>query len=120
MGLGSKGAVTLGFTLVLSGISAAAEPLPPLLANFPVTQDDTIKQAYVEHIRASFPRDIRTSTLTALLEMDGFTVFNTGVGHAALFVNADFPCITDYTMTWGETDRGYVTDIAVEMTHKCG
>ena len=114
-----KGAVALGFSAVLS-TNALAEPLPPLLANFPVTQDDTVKRAYSDHIRSSFPRDIRTSTLTALLEMDGFDVFSTGAGHAALFVNAEFPCITDYTMTWDETERGYVTNMQVEMMHKCG
>lgn len=119
MGRRSKSAALLGLTLMLSG-HAVAETLPPVLANFPLTEDETVKQAYSERVRASFPRDIRTSTLTALLEMDGFTVFSTAVGHAALFVNAEFPCITDYTMTWNETDRGYVTNLSVEMTHKCG
>jgi len=96
-----------------------AESVPRILVNFPTTQDAAIKEAFSEGIRASFPRDIRTSTLTALLEMDGFRVTSTGVNHAARFIETDFPCITNYTLTWGENERGYVTDMQIDMSHKC-
>ncbi len=118
MGRYCKGAGTLGLTL-LTATQAAAETVPPLLANFPMTQDKAIHRAYAEQVRASFPRDIRTSTLTALLEMDGFTVFSTGVGHAASFIDAEFPCITDYMITWDENETGHVTDLNMTMKHKC-
>jgi len=113
-----NGAGALG-VMFFASTHAVAETVPPLLANFPVTQDDVVQRAYAEQIRSSFPRDIRTSTLTALLEMDGFTVFSTGVGHAATFVKADFPCITDYMLTWDENETGRVTDLDVSMNRKC-
>jgi len=118
MAQGLKGAALLGLSIFVYS-DAVAGSVPRILANFPATQDTTIKKAFSERVRASFPRDIRTSTLTALLEMDGFSVVSTGVNHAARFVDTDFPCITDYTLTWGENERGYVTDMQIDMSHKC-
>jgi len=113
-----KGAAVFTFSIFLCS-SATAESVPRILVNFPVTQDETIKRAYSERIRASFPRDIRTSTLRALLEMDGFTVLSTSAGHTARFVDAVFPCITDYALSWDENDRGHVKNMKVAMSHKC-
>lgn len=118
MGRDLKHALALGLSIFFYS-EAVAETVPRILTNFPVTQDETLTRAFAERIRASFPRDIRTPTLTALLEMDGFTVSSDGVRHAARFVDADFPCITDYTLTWNENERGHVTDMDVEMSHKC-
>ena len=118
MGTYTKGAGAMGFAIMLA-TPAAAETVPPLLANFPITEDDAVQRAFADQVRSSFPRDIRTSTLTALLEMDGFTVFSTGLGHAATFVKAEFPCITDYMLTWDENETGRVTDLQVSMKHKC-
>ena len=114
----SKSALALGLSVFVYS-EAAAETVPRLLANFPITQDETLARAFSERVRASFPKDIRTSTLTALLEMDGFTVSNLGARHAARFTDADFPCITDYELTWDEDERGHVTEIEIEMSHKC-
>jgi len=111
-------ATVLGLAmLVNSGVNA--ETMPQILANFPDTQDDAIKEAFSDHVRASFPRDIRTSTLKALLEMDGFTVSDVGDHYAARFVNATFPCITDYSLTWSENDYGHVINMKIAMSNKC-
>lgn len=113
---------TLIFALSLSvfvSSEVTADTVPRIVTNFPVTQDDTIKTAFTERVRASFPRDIRTSTLTALLKMDGFTVLSAGESHAATFSNVAFPCITDYILTWAENEQGHVIDMNIEMTHKC-
>jgi hypothetical protein len=98
---------------------ATAEAVPPLLANFPVTQNEDVKQAFAEQVRASFPRDIRSSTLSALLEMDGFSVKPTDAGYAASFMQTKFPCITDYVLTWREGSAGRVSDLDIQMRRKC-
>ena len=118
MGMSVKCAAVLGLSMFLCS-QAQAKTMPRILVDFPVTEDETIQQAYSERMRASFPRDIRTSTLKALLEMDGFTVRSTGIRHTARFVDADFPCITDYALTWDENERGHVKDITIAMSHKC-
>ena len=115
---GGKSLITLGLSIFLYS-EAVAETMPRILTNFPVSQDDTVKKAFSERVRASFPKDIRTSTLTALLEMDGFTVVNAGDRYAANFVETEFPCITNYTLSWSENDRGHVAGIQVAMSHKC-
>lgn len=106
--------VTTAFTA-----QAGAQPVPPLLANFPVAQDDDTHQAFAERVRASFPRDIRSSTLSALLEMDGFAVEATDEGYAATFMQADFPCITDYLLTWQDSETGRVDAFNLETNQKC-
>jgi len=115
---GQKSVVMLGLSVFICS-SAAAETVPRILINFPETQNAAVKKAFSDRVRASFPKDIRTSTLTALLEMDGFEVESAGVSHAARFLDTDFPCITDYTLTWDENERGYVTNLWIESSHKC-
>jgi len=118
MGRYLKASVLLGFSSVLAS-EVMSETVPRILTNFPATQDKAVKQAFSERIRATFPKDIRTSTLTALLEMDGFTVLGTEVNHTAHYVDADFPCITDYTLTWDENQHGYVADFQIDVSQKC-
>ena len=115
---GRMGAIALSLS-IFTYSGALAETVPHILANFPNTQDHNVRAAFSDRIRANFPVDIRTSTLTALLEMDGFTVSRIGNRHTARFVDVTFPCITDYSLTWGETDRGHVADIQVAKSRKC-
>ncbi len=118
MGWMRKGAVALGLTMIL-GSQALAQNAPPLLANFPDTADASVQQAFAEHIRSRFPRDIRPSTLIALLEMDGFTTSTNGDRYTASFQKTEFPCLTNYELTWGENDRGRVAGLEVSMQQKC-
>lgn len=112
------GIFALGLS-VLAYTPATAKDMPRILVNFPATEDKTIQKAFSDRIRASFPKDIRTSTLTALLEMDGFTISRIGIKHIAQFTDADFPCITDYSLTWDENERGHVAGLQIAMSHKC-
>lgn len=111
---------TLAFIVIAAGTAQTnAQTVPPLLANFPVTQEAELQQAYADRIRASFPRDIKTSTLTALLEMDGFDVTGGDGGYTASFLKTDFPCITDYNLSWQESDVGRVEDLTIAVKQKC-
>jgi len=115
---GPKCAGALGLTVIMSQ-QVMAQDVPPLLANFPVSGNAEIQQAYADQLRSRFPSDIRTSTLTALLEIDGFTVSNTDALSSASFLQVEFPCLTDYVLTWGENEIGRVTDLQISMKQKC-
>jgi len=118
MGMGIKSAGML-VSMLATGMPAMAQDVPPLLVNFPMTGDVAVQEAYAKSLRARFPNDIRTSTLTALLEIDGFKVSKIGGINKASFRQAEFPCLTDYILEWDESAAGLVTELRISMNQKC-
>lgn len=114
-----KAYLSIVFTMFFSN-STFAQPVPPLVADLPKFETpEDVQQALSMRAQASFPRDIGASTLSALLEMDGFKVRQTATGYTAKFQQSTFPCITDYILTWRESEIGTALDLRADLAQNC-